>query len=572
MNSDETITDLLTEEHALDAQTDTIPVGLSDSPSGADGLGLSQFASLVKVIGTSTKTLDKLSALQNYFAVADDKDKVWVIAIFSGRRPRRAISSTLLQNWCIELTGLPDWLMAECYHTVGDLSETISLLLPDPTEEKEEQRSLSYYIEELARLEKQDESVKKAFVIDAWQTMNAGERFVFNKLITGGFRIGVSQKVMVNALAKTVELDASVIAHRISGNWDPSTTSFTDLLSEHTISIDYSKPYPFYLAYALEEAPETLGIPEDWQAEWKWDGIRGQMIKRNGELFIWSRGEDLMTDKFPEYHILKDKLPEGCVLDGEIIPAKDGKPLPFALLQTRIGRKNVTKKQLQEAPIAFFAYDLLELNGEDWRNKELKERRAALETVVRNISHPTLLLSDVIEFSSWQELAAIREGSRDAGAEGLMLKNKNSVYKVGRKVGDWWKWKIEPLTIDAVMIYAQKGMGRRSNLYTDYTFAVKDGDKLVAFTKAYSGLTDKEFNEVDAFVKRNSLEKFGPVRTVKPKLVFELAFEGIAASNRHKSGVALRFPRILRWRKDKPVEEINTLDDLKKMLSLYGKS
>ena len=251
----------------------------SNSPSGAGGSGLSAFASLVQVIGTSTKTGDKLAALQNYFAVADDKDKVWVIAIFSGRRPRRAVSGAMLQSWCVELTGLPDWLFAECYHTVGDLAETISLLLPDGNEKAAEQHSLSHYIEELARLEKEDESVKKAFVMAAWQSMNSSERFVFNKLITGGFRIGVSQKVMVNALAKFVELDASVIAHRISGNWDPSTATFTDLLSEHKLTIDYSKPYPFYLAYALEEAPETLGNPYDWQAEWKWDGIRGQMIK-----------------------------------------------------------------------------------------------------------------------------------------------------------------------------------------------------------------------------------------------------------------------------------------------------
>ena len=278
MNEQDNDIDLIKQEHAFDAQTDTLPDTLSSSPLG-DGGGLSAFASLVKVIGTSTKTLDKLAALQNYFLVADDKDKVWVIAIFSGRRPRRAVSGTLLQSWCVELTGLPDWLLAECYHTVGDLAETISLLLPDNKEEAKEQYSLSHYIEELARLEKQDEAIKKAFVIATWQSMNASERFVFNKLITGGFRIGVSQKVMVNALAKLIELDASVIAHRISGNWDPSTTTFTDLLSEHTISIDYSKPYPFYLAYTLEEAPETLGSVEDWQAEWKWDGIRGQMIK-----------------------------------------------------------------------------------------------------------------------------------------------------------------------------------------------------------------------------------------------------------------------------------------------------
>ncbi len=568
MKTKDDIIELVKEEHALDAQTDVVPSDIGQTNES----GLSQFATLVQVIGTSTKTLDKLAALQNYFAVADDKDKVWVIAIFSGRRPRRAVSGAMLQSWCVEIANLPHWLFAECYHTVGDLAETLALLLPEQKNEAKTNMSLSFYIEELAKLEKEDEEIKKVFVINAWQSMNRSERFVFNKLITGGFRIGVSQKVMVNALAKSVELEPSIIAHRISGNWDPSTTTFTHLLSEHTVAVDYSKPYPFYLAYALEEAPETLGDVNDWQAEWKWDGIRGQMIKRNNELFIWSRGEDLMTDKFPEYYILKDKLPNGIVLDGEIIPAKGGKPLPFALLQTRIGRKNITKKQLEEAPIAFFAYDLLEMNGEDWRNKPLSERREALEKVVKESNNPTLLLSDVIEYSSWDKLAKIREGSRDAGAEGLMLKNKHSVYKVGRKVGDWWKWKIEPLTIDAVMIYAQKGAGRRSNLYTDYTFAVKDGDKLVPFTKAYSGLTDKEFNEVDAFVKRNSLEKFGPVRTVKPELVFELAFEGIAASNRHKSGVALRFPRILRWRKDKPVDEINTLDDLKRMLSVYGKS
>jgi DNA ligase-1 len=278
-----------------------------------------------------------------------------------------------------------------------------------------------------------------------------------------------------------------------------------------------------------------------------------------------------MTEKFPEYHSLQDVLPDGIAIDGEIIPCIDQKPLPFALLQTRIGRKNITKKQLQEAPISFFAYDLLEYNGEDWRSKTLEERRVKLEEIVTSLNHPTLLISPIVPFNTWDELAKLRESSRELGAEGFMLKKKNSMYQVGRKRGDWWKWKIDPLTIDAVMIYAQKGAGRRSNLYTDYTFAVKDGDKLISFTKAYSGLTDKEFAQVDAFVKRNSLEKFGPVRTVKPELVFEIAFEGIAASNRHKSGVALRFPRISRWRKDKTPDDINTLEDLQKMLEVYGK-
>jgi len=533
--------------------------------------GFRAFAELVVLLGSSTKTNDKLSALQDYFAVANDKDKIWVIAIFTGRRPKRAVNSTQLQTWCNELTNLPSWLFEESYHTVGDLAETIALLLPQHEDMVNQNLPLHYYIEQLGQLEKAEEAVKKTFVVDNWMQMSMAERFVFNKLITGGFRIGISQKMMVNALAKTTGTEASLIAHRISGNWNPATTSFEELLFNSSNEIDYSKPYPFYLAYALEAGPETLGNPEEWQAEWKWDGIRGQLIKRNNELFVWSRGEELVTDKFPEYHALKDLLPDGIVLDGEIIPSKDGMPLPFAIMQTRIGRKNVTKKQLQEAPISFFVYDLLEYNHEDWRNRPLQERRSQLEELLQQVNSPTMILSPIIDFSSWDELVDMRKLSREKGAEGFMLKRKSSIYQVGRKVGDWWKWKIDPLVIDAVMIYAQKGHGRRSNLYTDYTFAVKDGDKLVTFTKAYSGLTDKEFNEVDSFVKRNSIEKFGPVRTVKPELVFEIAFEGIAASNRHKSGVALRFPRISRWRKDKKPDEINTLDDLKKLLEVYGK-
>jgi len=508
---------------------------------------------------------------------ADDKDKVWVIAIFSGRRPKRIVNSTLLQNWCLELINIPPWLFEESYHTVGDLAETIALLLPEPvhTPDKPEY-GLAYYLESFTRLEKEAEAIKKQFVVDAWMRFNHAERFVFNKLITGGFRIGVSQKMMVNALAKTVELSSSVIAHRISGNWDPFTTGFSNLLSETEAAGDISKPYPFYLAYAIEEDVTTMGDITDWQAEWKWDGIRGQVIKRGHELFVWSRGEELVTDKFPEFEDFKNALPNGVVIDGEIICIAPGwdvnlvKPLPFSLLQTRIGRKNVTKKQLTEAPVGFIAYDLLEIDGSDARNIPLTERRPLLEKMINGIQHPSLLLSPLINALSWEELKEKRLSSRDLGSEGLMLKRKNSVYQVGRKRGDWWKWKIDALTIDAVMIYAQKGHGRRSNLYTDYTFAVKDGDKLVSFTKAYSGLTDTEFNEVDNFVKRNSIEKFGPVRTVKPELVFEIAFEGIAASNRHKSGVALRFPRISRWRKDKKPGEINTLDDLKQLLYAYN--
>jgi DNA ligase-1 len=544
--------------------TDNIPTDQQFS-------GLELFAKLVSELSASTKTNDKLQSLVDYFAIAPDSDKVWVIAIFSGRRPRRAVNSRLMRDWCTEITNYPSWLFDECYHTVGDLSETLALLLPETKNENQINKNLSHYLETFISIEKQDESIRKKFIIDSWNQMSRDERFVFNKLITGSFRIGVSQKTIVNALAKTVDLSASVIAHRISGNWDPVTTTFDDLLTESASVSDFSKPYPFYLAYALEETPETLGDPCEWQAEWKWDGIRGQLIKRNNELFVWSRGEELMTDKFPEYFILKDLLPDGVVIDGEIIPVVDGKPLPFSVLQTRIGRKNIGKKQLLDAPICFFAYDLLEYNMEDMRNLPLQERRKILEEIVLPIKNKSIQISEIINFNSWEKLGEIRTHSREMNSEGIMLKRKNSDYKVGRKRGDWWKWKIDPLTIDCVMVYAQKGSGRRSNLYTDYTFAVKDGDQLVTFTKAYSGLTDKEFAQVDNFVKRNSIEKFGPVRTVKPELVFEIAFEGIAASNRHKSGVALRFPRMSRWRKDKTVDEINTIEDLKAMLKMYGK-
>lgn len=525
------------------------------------------FADLIKLLSNSTKTNEKLDALSKYFASEDPKDSIWVLALFTGRRPKRTVNATQLGTWCLQMNPLPSWLFEECYHTVGDLAETIALLLPPG--KSTAVHPLHYWLEQLIGLEKAGEEEKRQFILNAWDELDTSERFVFNKLITGSFRIGVSQKMMVNALANTHDIPAPTLSHMISGNWDARQITLDELLNEDVTAADASKPFPFYLAYALETRPEELGNPEDWQAEWKWDGIRGQIIKRQGQLFVWSRGEELITEKFPEYGPLLEHLPEGTVIDGEILTYANDFPLPFQTLQTRIGRKNVTKKQLQEAPVVFLSYDLLEWEGKDIRTHPLSERRQLLEQVVEQVNHPALRLSPVITFHNWSSLIEFRMQARDMKSEGLMLKKKDSAYQVGRKRGDWWKWKIDPLTIDAVMIYAQKGHGRRSNLYTDYTFAVKDGDQLVSFTKAYSGLTDKEINEVDNWVKRNSIEKFGPVRTVKPELVFEIAFEGIAASNRHKSGVALRFPRISRWRKDKPPEEINTLEDLQLLLRMH---
>jgi DNA ligase-1 len=391
-------------------------------------------------------------------------------------------------------------------------------------------------------------------------------RFVFNKLITGGFRVGVSEKLIVKALALWLNKEENQIAHRLMGNWSPFETTLQALLLQENFADNLSKPYPFFLAYALEQAPEELGNENDWLAEYKWDGIRGQIIVRNNEIFIWTRGEELVTEKYPELHALKSFLPNGTVLDGELMAYKNNTILSFQHLQKRIGRKTVSKKLLAEIPVAFFAYDILEHNGQDIRELPLTHRRELLEKLLVNINHAgVVLLSEKVTFSSWSELINIQANARNINAEGLMLKNLNAPYEVGRKKGNWWKWKVSPYTIDAVMIYAMQGHGRRANLFTDYTFAVWDNGALVPFAKAYSGLTDKEILAVDKFVKQNTIEKFGPVRSVKAELVFEIAFEGIALSTRHKSGIALRFPRIARWRKDKPAAEANTLDDLKSL-------
>lgn len=529
---------------------------------------MKDFAHLFTQLDQTTKTLVKVQALVDFFNIADDKDKIWAIAILSHRRPKRTVKTAELRQWAAEIADLPDWLFEESYHVVGDLAETIALVLPKARSLNEQ--PLHFWIEELKALKELSDEERKKRVISAWKKMETSERFIFNKIITGGFRMGVSQKLMTRALAKATGIEENMLAHRLMGNWSPEETDFETLILSKDKNEDDSRPYPFYLAYALEDAPEDLGKPEEWIAERKWDGIRGQIIVRNGEIYVWSRGEELVTDKYPEYELFKEGLPDGTVLDGEILPYKDGAPLSFNVLQTRIGRKNLSKNILQKAPVIFKTYDLLEWEGEDLRNEPLSERRKILEKLVKNNSLKALHLSERVEFTEWSELKEVRDESRQYASEGLMLKRADSTYQVGRKKGDWWKWKVDPLTVDAVMIYAMRGHGRRANLYTDYTFAVWDGDELVPFTKAYSGLTDKEINEVDRFVKRNTIDRFGPVRSVKPELVFEIAFEGINRSSRHKSGVALRFPRMKRWRKDKPKEEANTLEELHQLLELYS--
>jgi len=526
---------------------------------------LKEFTALIQKLEQSNKTNDKITALTDYFRKADDRDKIWVVAFFTGKKPRRPVKSALLKEWTIQLTGLPDWLFTESYHNVGDLSETIALLLPPA--QKQSDIPLHQWIADLQALESKSDDEKKDFIIDAWNKLAISERFVFNKLISGNFRIGVSAGNLVQALAKLFDVESSKITHSIMGKWHPEEITFEDLLGGVHVNTDNSWPYPFCLANAVEVEVEELGDLEDWQAEWKWDGIRGQIIKRNNELYIWSRGEELVTDQFPELHIAKDILPNGTVIDGEILSVKNGQVLSFSTLQQRLNRKNISKQLLNSAPIGFFAYDLLEYGGEDFRTQPLKVRRSILEEIIDKASSEVIALSPKIVCANWNELRKLRETSRSLNSEGIMLKSLNSFYHSGRKRGDWWKWKVDPFTVDAVMIYAQKGSGRRANFYTDYTFAVKDGEELVTIAKAYSGLTDKEIREVNSFVVKNAIEKFGPVRTVKPELVFEIAFEGIAESKRHKAGIALRFPRILRWRKDKNASEINTLEDLRQLLT-----
>lgn len=525
---------------------------------------MQNFAELIHRLDQSTKTGDKLDALAWFFGHASDSDSVWVIAIFSHRKPKRQVSTKQLRTWCQEKAGIPDWLFEESYQAVGDLAETIALLLPSTT--GTHNLTLTEWIDWLQNLAKDAEEVKKTKILTAWDQFTSLERFVFNKLITGGFRIGVSQNLLIQALSKFADLSQAQVAHRLMGNWNPEKMSLQELLHPDNSEEDYSKPYPFFLAHPIEiDFLESSTAPE-WIAEWKWDGIRGQLIRRGQQSFIWSRGEELVNDKFPEILDFLDQVPDGAVLDGELLAFQEGVPLPFSVLQTRITRKTLSKKVLLEAPVSFIAFDLLEWEGKDLRNEPLSRRKVLLEELVNSVNHPKLKLSETITFTSWEELAQVRENARELQTEGLMLKKKDSNYETGRKRGSWWKWKLNPMHIDGVLIYAQKGHGRRADLFTDYTFGVWDGETLVSFAKAYSGLTDAEIREVDAYVKKNTKEKFGPVRTVTPGLVFEIAFEGIQASPRHKSGIALRFPRIARWRKDKPIDQANSLADLKALL------
>ena len=537
------------------------------------------FARLFSELDTTTSTKAKTDALETYFRTAPPADAAWALYVLAGGKPRQTVPTGLIRSTAREMAGVPEWLFDESFDVVGDLAETVALILPTPTASVDVPLHV-WMQERLIALRGQPADALAVALRGYWNELDAPGRFLLTKLIGGGFRVGVARNLVVRALAQAAGLDAKVLAQRMMGYTDkhhtPGAAAFAALTDPGHVAATSGQPYPFFLAHPLQVPVESLGDRVDWLVEWKWDGIRAQFIRRGGEAWLWSRGEDLLNGRFPELDAAHGQLPDHTVLDGEIVVWREGRAMPFAQLQQRIGRKNVTKKILADLPVAFLAYDLLELGGVDQRGLAQWQRRERLEaTVPANESSP-LKLSPRVDAPDWPSLAALRGESRARGVEGFMLKHRDGRYGTGRTkdVGLWWKWKIDPYTIDAVLIYAQGGHGRRANLYTDYTFAVWDGDaadpthprRLVPFAKAYSGLTDEEMHLVDQRVRQTTTEKFGPVRSVTPTLVVELGFEGIQASPRHKSGLAVRFPRMLRLRWDKPVDEADTLATLRALL------
>jgi DNA ligase-1 len=544
------------------------------------------FTDLYWRLDATTSTSEKVAALRDYFASAPAADAATALAVLAGGRQLRSVSTSQLREWAADVTGYPAWLVEECYAHVGDLAETLALVLPTP--EACADAATDPGLAEIMRttihdLRGTDEARTRGVVMEVWRRLAPRERIVWHKLLTGGLRVGVSRTLVARALAEVAGIDQAEMAHRLMGDLPADADAFAELLVPEATAADSRRPYPFFLASALdrtavEQVTEDLGDAAAWQAEWKWDGMRAQIVHRGNDTTVWSRGEELVNNAFPEIVAAGGTLPPGTVLDGELLAVHDRRLLPFATLSKRASRKNVTKKILDEVPCVFVAYDLLEEGSVDLREMPLAERRSRLEQLV-----PTpftdllagtaaadvgrLFLSPLVAGGSWTDLAANRAESRARGVEGLMLKRLASRYSVGRTRGDWWKWKVEPLEIDAVLLYAQAGHGRRAGLHSDYTLGLWDDGKLVTVAKAYSGLTDAEIVELDRIVRATTLEKHGPVRICRPTVVLQLAFEGVSFSTRHKSGVAVRFPRIVRWRKDKEPAEAGTLADLKRMIA-----
>lgn len=533
---------------------------------------MKRFARLISELDQTTRTTEKVDALHRYFEEAEPSDAVWTLAILAGRRQRRVVSGRKLRVWAAEFADLPPWLVEESYGAVGDLAETLAHLVSG--DGVAVGRPLHVVIEEdVLGLAGLGDAELRGRIRARWKTLGFWEAFVWHKLLTGAFRVGVGRGLVLRGLEAATGIPRTTLAHRAAGRWDPTVASWERITGPESEEDDLARPYPFFLAHPLEDEPSSLGELDAWQVEWKWDGIRAQIVRRRDTVAIWSRGEELVDGSFPEIRDAAQLLPVGTVLDGEILAldrARDGRiegapaVRSFSELQRRLNRSSPGPGILAEVPVGFLAYDALEIGGRDVREASTRERRMYLSEVLDQVSRgpaaAVLHLAPAVQVGSWEEAAAARDRARELGVEGLMLKDAAAPYGVGRQRGAWWKWKVEPLVLDAVMVYAQAGRGRRATLHTDYTFAVWDGDELVPIAKAYSGLGDAEIREVDRWIRAHTVERFGPVRSVEPELVFELAFDSIRRSSRHASGVALRFPRIARWRRDKPVGEADTLD------------
>ena len=532
------------------------------------------FAALYAALDETTSTLAKRRALAHYFNATAPLDAAWAVHLLSGGKLPRLVNGTAMRELAGTVTGYQPWLIDESYAHVGDLAECLTLLVQPFAESVPRtaaNASLQEWVQRIRAASALPDDEKRAWLGEAWLTLPQTERFVLNKLLTGALRVGVSARLVQLALADASGLAVERITERLSGKWQPSAEAFTALLADSgdTEATRAATPYPFYLASPLDGEPAALGEPPDWLAEWKWDGIRAQLLRRDDRLAMWSRGGEKLDGRFPEIESAALALPVGCALDGEILAWGIDAPLPFIQLQPRINRLKPSARQIAQTPTRFLAYDLLELDGIDWRTRPLAERRESLNCLLQTLgTNHAIALSPAIEFADWEHLGRRRDEARQRGVEGLMLKRMDSVYRHGRKRGDWWKWKVDPHTIDAVLIYAQAGHGRRAGLHTDYTFALWQDAKLVPFAKAYSGLTDAELLELDRWIRAHTLERFGPVRSLKPLLVFELAFEAIQLSKRHKSGVAVRFPRILRWRRDKQPQDADSLDGLRTLAGM----
>jgi DNA ligase-1 len=559
-----------------------------------------RFAALFAAIDHTTSTNAKVEAMVAYFSAAPAADAAWAVFFLTGRRLKRLIPGRSISQWTMSATGVSEWMTDECYAVVGDGAETATLILDQLPAAAGDPISLSCWVEErILPLRDLDAAEQQRRVIAWVRELNRWERFTLLKMLTGELRLGVSQTLVVRAIAQAASLPATTIAARLMGDWSPAAAWYSQLVAPEVTDDDLSRPFPFCLASPLEGTitaaalGELLGARAEWQVEWKWDGIRAQLVKRAGQAHLWSRGEELITARFPEIIKAAPALADGTVLDGELLAFRGDRPLPFSALQQRIGRERNVSRIARDVPVVFMTYDVLEHEGRDIRSEPLSTRRALLQSIVdliptaaplspeprldmllpfddaggsATVREQAMRISPLVDAATWEQLASQRDGSRELGVEGLMLKRLSSAYTVGRRRGDWWKWKIDPFTIDAVLIYAQPGSGKRANLLSDYTFGVWHNGELVPIAKAYSGLTNEEIGEVDRWIRRHTVERFGPVRHVEPVHVFELGFEAIARSSRHRSGIAVRFPRMLRWRKDKPASQADTLDALHALL------